>query len=352
VAWSDVDKTGSDITDIVSRSHQDLQNVLPANTAGTSTDFNRHVSDDLTKSLYDHTVSTSVHHTFEQIQDDIGAFATSGTGISVTYDDVGNKLYVASSVATPYTWTQEAVEDAVGNFVTAGTGLAVTYDDAGDKLYVASLNTHYVGLTVVGAFQAGSSTDYISTTASGFMQATGAATWWDDIRIEAERTRIGVVAPTDETGFRGDANFYSRNFVYTQADEVQFDLQFPHGVKSVCTVYPHVHFSPWGASAATATPSVQFMLEYYWADYNSQFPAAASTLPMIASWAADKQWYHVKMTNSTGVAYNKALSSIMKCRLYRDNTVANNYPDKAAFLSFDIHCEMDTIGSNSEWSKT
>ena len=41
----------------------------------------------------------------------------------------------------------------------------------------------------------------------------------------------------------------------------------------------------------------------------------------------------------------------LKCRLYRDNTVTNNIASAVTFLYFDIHVEIDSLGSSEEYIK-
>jgi hypothetical protein len=45
------------------------------------------------------------------------------------------------------------------------------------------------------------------------------------------------------------------------------------------------------------------------------------------------------------------LSSMIHCRLYRDNTVANNFAGKLTILEFDMHYEIDGFGSSQELIK-
>lgn len=41
-----------------------------------------------------HIADTSIHHTLEDIQDDMATFLTAGLAITLTYDDAGNKLTI------------------------------------------------------------------------------------------------------------------------------------------------------------------------------------------------------------------------------------------------------------------
>lgn len=183
----------------------------------------------------------------------------------------------------------------------------------------------------------------------GTLQFTGNATVWNDLRIDAISARTGGAAPTDETGFRGNANFLARNFVNNQADEIQFQVQLDHSIKLNSTIYPHFHFSPWVTNAGTV--NVKFIFEYYWTNYQSVFPVSPSTLDLTDTWTGDQRWYHRIAKNNTGISMTNDISSIMKCRLYRDNTVANNFPGSLTGLYFDIHFEVDTIGSRTDFIK-
>lgn len=70
-----------------------------------------------------------------------------------------------------------------------------------------------------GAIYLGGNANGLRVIKGGGVRLLGNATVFEDLRIDALSTRVGVVAPTDETGFRGNANFISRNFVHNQADE-------------------------------------------------------------------------------------------------------------------------------------
>jgi hypothetical protein len=45
------------------------------------------------------------------------------------------------------------------------------------------------------------------------------------------------------------------------------------------------------------------------------------------------------------------VSIILMCRLYRDVDNGDDYADDAFLLEFDLHYEIDTMGSNEEASK-
>lgn len=178
--------------------------------------------------------------------------------------------------------------------------------------------------------------------------------YWDDTMVSPTTQRNGTVAPTLNTGFKGDANFQKLDFVHTQADEVQFIIQFPHGIvlDNSKKIFPHIHFTI-GDNLANGNYNVQFILEYYWADIEETF-GAAQTFGMTKNFTVlsnNHVWKHFMATNGTGISQARNISSIMVCRLYRNNSVTSNPRVAVTMLGFDIHYLTDGHGSLKESSK-
>ena len=192
--------------------------------------------------------------------------------------------------------------------------------------------------------------NYFKIYPDGTVKLFGVATVFEDLRIDATATRTGVVAPTDEVGFRGSANFYSRNFVHNQADEIQFSVQMPHAWKEGGELFPHVHFSPWIANAGAG--AAQFIFEYFQANNEAEFPGSPATYTVTKTWTGSKIWYHLIASNATSIdTTGWTISTIVKTRMYRDNTVSNNLAGKVALLYVDWHYEIDALGSMAEYVK-
>jgi hypothetical protein len=154
---------------------------------------------------------------------------------------------------------------------------------------------------------------------------------WDDLRIASSSVRLGSSAPNLTASFAGNANLYTIQFANTGTEIVYFDIQMPHAWETGTTVYPHVHFSP----ITTGTGTVQFILEYTWANINGTF-GGSSTCTMTNVISSNSQWNHLLATNSTGISGSgKGISSMLVCRLYRDNTVGGNLAANVSFLEFD-----------------
>lgn len=199
--------------------------------------------------------------------------------------------------------------------------------------------------------------DYVSLTKDGVRMA-GAATAWDDLMIPGTSVKTTGNSPPDLAGgFAGDAtlDLYVFDGVNTM-EQVFFTVQLPHNWKQGSTIYPHVHFSPTSTNTGdTAERVVRFSLEYTWANIGGTF-SAPQTLnldsdPFVPN---TSQWAHLLAKNATGIAATgKTLSSMLVCRLFRDPAdAADTYPQDVAFLQFDVHYEIDSLGSEQEYTKT
>jgi hypothetical protein len=166
----------------------------------------------------------------------------------------------------------------------------------------------------------------------------------------------GASPPDFAAGFAGDATLevYYFDGINTM-EQIFFSVQMPHAWKQGSTIYPHVHFSPASTNGGdTASRVVRFILEYTWANIHETFGASASLNLDSAPFVPNaSQWKHLLAVNASGIdAAGKTLSSMLLCRLYRDPAdAADTYPQDVAFLQFDVHYEIDALGSEQEYIK-
>lgn len=106
-----------------------------AGITGTKAEFNGAVTDG--DFLFVGDVSA---YTDEQARDAIGAALTAGAGITVTPNDGGDTIAIASSITQ---YTDEMARDALGTALTAGAGISITPNDGGDTIAIASSVTQY-----------------------------------------------------------------------------------------------------------------------------------------------------------------------------------------------------------------
>jgi hypothetical protein len=130
------------------------------------------------------------------------------------------------------------------------------------------------------------------------------------------------------------------------AQFMYFVVQMPHKWKIGSTIYPHVHYKQ--IDATTDTPI--FIMQYKWYDLGA---------------TTQKGWSWIRMGTSTGttnnthqLVYNSAgitpvgvtqVSSIIVCKIYLYALAAGNTASHA--WQFDIHYEMDDLGSRTQLAK-
>lgn len=173
---------------------------------------------------------------------------------------------------------------------------------------------------------------------------------WEDSMVPMHAARpSGTTPPTWENGFKGDNNIFALNFIHTQADEVQLNVQLLHSREVNSLIYPHVHFSPFTA-LGNGTYACRFVFEWYYAAITGTF-SSKQTTNLEATWTNEKQWVHLLANPASGVSINTGISSILHGRLYRDNTIGDNFGGKLSYLGFDIHYAIDSLGSHEEQVK-
>ena len=201
-----------------------------------------------------------------------------------------------------------------------------------------------------GDFQIGDVTNanYTQFESDGTIEFVGDATVWDDLRVSAQATKVGATAP-GWVAFLAAGNLLTYGFDGggVRVEEVHFNVQLPHSYKHGSDIYPHVHWSPTTANAG----NVVWQLEYTWANINGTF-GAATTIASTADAAGGTAWVHNMATFAAITGTGKTLSSMLVCRLFRDGSHGSDtYADDAALLEFDIHYEMDTVGSRQVAAK-
>jgi hypothetical protein len=174
-------------------------------------------------------------------------------------------------------------------------------------------------------------------------------TVWDDVRIPA----LSVTPPAANFpafgAFLGAGGLKTYRFdgAGVQTQSVHFTIQIPHTYKLGTNLHPHVHWAP----TTTDAGNVIWQLEYSWQDKDGTF-GAASTLAAPVSAAGGAAWAHnfTEFSEISGAGLD--VSSMLVCRLFRDPTHgSDNYAFDAAFLEFDLHFEVNTLGSKLELEK-
>lgn len=226
--------------------------------------------------------------------------------------------------------------DRTNNTITLGTTSTVT----------TSLGTlNHGGVATIGD---GGTTDYSTFEADGTLEFNGAATVWEDYTTPITRAAFGGAAndPTLTKLFddgAGSVGVWA--FVFGNGDEVLVTAQMPHKWKVASTIYPHIHFMC--TSDVSPTDKFGINFEYTWADIGEDF-AANSTLVNIDidTGVNTDNMHQIANVTPAGISGSgHTLSSVLLCRIERTAAAGDDYADGVAILEFDIHYEIDTIGS-------
>lgn len=227
---------------------------------------------------------------------------------------------------------------------TPATGLVV-YDTDSVRFY------YYAGgwNTIANPHKLGGGNNYAEFEDDGMLVFYGSSTTYDDIQVPALSTLKNANAPTLSTFKNGTLLYSFAEQVSQNEEQVYFSVQIPHSWKQGTTLYPHVHFT----GGTTSPDSVRWGLEYTWANVNGTF---GPTNIIYCSKKIGTASVH-QVIGFGGITPNTNqdhISSILVCRLFRNSShpTEDTYSgDDVFLLQFDIHYEVNTLGSRLQWIK-
>jgi hypothetical protein len=206
-------------------------------------------------------------------------------------------------------------------------------------------------LDVLGTARFGdSTTNYTAFEVDGTMVMNGNATVFDDI--------LGDITGVKTVGTDVSANSNENTLDYTNTaqltDYAYFNYQMSHKWKAGSIIYPHIHWE----QNQNITPNWLFQYRWQitgqskttaWTNYKATtnaFTYSSGTLNQIS--------YGSGITPPAGYA----LSDILEVRLIRDTANSSGvfsdvdaYAGTVSITSADVHYEIDTLGSRTEYSK-
>lgn len=208
----------------------------------------------------------------------------------------------------------------------------------------------------------GGNADNVTFDNTGHQVFSGNAEVWEDLRIEPTvRQAAGAGVPSFEKYFDDTAGTSRGVYLLSFTDEsvagnekeVFFTMQMPHAWNGG-NIVMHVHFVP----AATVNESdIVFGLEYAWKDIGQVFGdttivySSTDLVPDDANITAGKH-YIAEFADLTPGSNADGLSSILIGRLFRNSSSGSDtYTDKVGLLYIDAHIQLNTQGSDDEYTK-
>lgn len=148
-----------------------------------------------------------------------------------------------------------------------------------------------------------------------------------NLKPDFDTTNIGLLFPQNNT-----------------AEIVYITVQLPHSWEEGTTIYPHIHVRQ------SANQQAVFKLDYIWYNAGDTIPTVWQTLTLneyALPYTSGSISQIIKSTNGISGS-GKLISSLLKIKLYRDDNV---YTGDMLADQFDIHIEIDSYGSATQFSK-
>jgi hypothetical protein len=294
IEWDIVSKQGSALTDIETRPHSDLQNVLGG---------------------------SDQYHVQQTERAELVSLDALATGMVAKTAD-------AEYAARTILGTTGKVDVSNGN----GT--------AGDPAVT-------LPSVITGPQKFGTETNYTEFEEDGTLIFNGAATVWEDDNFAAVALGIGA-SPPDLIAFDGGA-IQVRAFDGNAITEQLFGgAEYKHSAKEGANIQFHLHWCPTTNNAG----NVKWQLAYRWINVND-LTAGSDTVISVTQAASGVAWQPHKVAFPTVSGAGKTFGSQIGVRIFRDPIdAADTYPDDAAIpFTFGYHYEIDTIGSRQITTK-
>lgn len=192
--------------------------------------------------------------------------------------------------------------------------------------------------------------NYTKITTDGSLSYVGNATRWEDLKVPVNTVKINkIIDPPVWDTFLGDlALLWFRN---GKSDDVTFSIQMPHGWKEGTKIYPHVHWTT--KDGGPGTNRVTWTLDYTWQKVGGVFASATSisgTTVAAPNEGNIDNYEHIITPIGEGIdGTGMTLSSMLVCRLSRSSS--DTYGGYAGLLEIDFHYQVDSDGSNQEYTK-
>jgi hypothetical protein len=177
-------------------------------------------------------------------------------------------------------------------------------------------------------------------------------TVWDDLRIIPGSFNFpGSAYPTLQDWQPGGSGTTFKVYCFDQSDVAYFTVQMPHSYKLGTDIYAHVHWTPRDRGTTEGTATVNWELNYSWANIEGVFGASANVDMTDACQSTNHEHLMSPSVSITGT--DKGISSMLVCQIARgtDDTWEGTGANGPALLEIDFHYEIDTIGSDFESEK-
>lgn len=179
-------------------------------------------------------------------------------------------------------------------------------------------------------------------TTNGFLFLHEDNTEWEDCRVAVNNVKVPATKNPDWVAYKGGLVLsFGAEVIEGNEEEVYFMIQLPHAIKEGSTIKPHVH---WVAKTDEASKAVRWGMSYSFANIDATFPDE-TTIHVNTATNNDADKHLVGYFPDIELTSMK-ISSMLIIKLFRNSSsVSDTYTGEAYLLEFDIHIEINTIGS-------
>lgn len=284
---------------------------------------------------------------------DLNTLATTGSNTFTGNQNIQDKVFIGSDYLSTGDY---GVFDMEGDFSFASkqsenrylygtsiTGVEIDTDLSKIKL---TGNTE-----ITGSLNVSNTSGSVNISEHGIL-LSGSATMFDDLTADITRAKtVGTHVTFNDT--EDTLDFSNLSSLSDYAVQI---FQIKHGWKVGSVVYPHIHFFQ------TEDLLPNLLLEYRWqingevkTDSWTRLPFNGAAFPFPPGPVTLNQiMYTPPLTPPIG----SELSDVIQTRIIRDMSNASglftspdNYTGNVSVTSFDIHIELDTLGSNLQYIK-
>lgn len=212
------------------------------------------------------------------------------------------------------------------------------YGSSDSVSYATNIDTQSV-FVAKSSFLGMPDSNYIHIDSTGHLSLLGKAKIWDDLRSPATLTKRGINDKPD-FDFTDIGLLFPAGSDTTEKAIVIF--QMPHSWDTGTTISPHIHW------IQTSSDTIVWKMKYRW--YNNNTTPSAfvvdSAVNQVFEYTSGSLLQISSFSDIDGSGIG--LSSIFECFIYRDD---NNLAQDVLYKEFDIHYQINTLGSNEEFVK-
>jgi len=200
--------------------------------------------------------------------------------------------------------------------------------------------------------------NYGNIDTTGRSRLKGTSVEWDDLRVVPGAFQfVGAGDPTISDWQPAGTGTTFKVYKFVNDDEAFFTCQLPHTYKEGTNLRPHIHWTPCDRGNEESGNTVAWKLDYSFGSIHGVFPTASGIDMTQACTGIDD--YHELAGTVAGAEIDGSgggISSMLVCRLYRDSDAEDTWAgvtaaQSPALLEFDIHFQIDSLGSEAELSK-